>query len=101
MMEFAPLSDGIWFGILDNGVLIFGAYTGLELDPWINKLCKGRTRIGLGAVIGGAVGNLVSDVAGCMVDPAIMPMIGGIALGCVIPMALIPIVELILNKNCK
>ena len=86
--------DGVLFGILDNGVLIAGAYTGLELDRVIARLFGGRWRPGLGAIIGAAVGNLASDVAGCLVDPALFPMIGGIALGCLIPMAAIPLAEL-------
>jgi hypothetical protein len=100
-MEFAPLTDGIWYGILDNGVLILGAYTGLELDGYVSKWFK-NARVGLGAIIGAAVGNLASDAAGCLVDPALMPMIGGIAIGCIIPMVFIPVIEMILsNKGGK
>ena len=98
-MDFAPITDGLAYGILDNGVLIAGAYTGLELDAWIAKVCNGRTRPGLGAIIGAAIGNLVSDAAGCMADPALLPMIGGIALGCCIPMAAIPVLEWIIGRR--
>ncbi len=88
--------DGLLFGLLDNGVLIAGAYTGLELDGQIARVFK-ASRPGLGAIIGAAVGNLVSDVAGSLADPAMMPMIGGIALGCTLPMLLIPAIERVLG----
>lgn len=94
------LPDGTLFGILDNGVLIAGAYTGLELDGVIAKRFK-HARPGLGAIIGAAIGNLVSDVAGGLLDPAIMPMIGGIALGCILPMIAIPFIERILSHKAK
>ena len=58
MEQLATITDGMLFGILDNGVLIAGAYTGLELDGWIARVCKGRTRPGLGAIIGAAIGML-------------------------------------------
>jgi hypothetical protein len=99
-MEFAPITDGIWYGIMDNGILILGAYTGLQLDPYVAMLFRGA-RVGLGAIIGAAIGNTVSDAAGCLVDPALLPMIRGIAVGCVIPMIAIPIVEKILCKSCQ
>ena len=97
-MEFAPLTDGIWYGVLDNGILILGAYTGLELDGYVSKWFR-KARTGLGAIIGAAVGNLASDCAGCLVDPALMPMIGGIAIGCIIPMVFIPVIEMILSNK--
>ena len=84
--------DGAMFGTLDNGILILGAYTGLQLDDHIAKVFKGA-RPGLGAIVGAAIGNLVSDVAGCLVDPAMSPMVGGIALGCMLPMLIIPAIE--------
>ena len=90
MLDLIP--SGVLFGILDNGVLIAGAYTGLELDQAIAARVK-HARPGLGAIIGAAIGNLVSDVAGCLVDPAMLPMIGGVALGCLLPMAAIPAIE--------
>mgnify|MGYP006399014197 CR=1 FL=1 len=50
------LVDGIIFGLIDNIVLIGGAYTGLSVE---NKMFKNST--GLGAIVGGGFGNAVSD----------------------------------------
>ncbi len=79
--------EGLVFGLIDNGVLILGAYTGLEID----RLFDGKGA--LGAVVGAAVGNTVSDGIGASIDPAMAGMVGGIVLGCLLPMLAIPVVE--------
>ena len=99
-MEYSTLTDGMVFGIIDNGVLIFGAYTGLEIDGWLSSKFNNKSRAGLGAIIGASIGNLVSDGLGALSDPSLLPMIGGILVGCMIPMLAIPVVERIIkNRN--
>jgi hypothetical protein len=93
------LPEGTLYGLVDNGVLIAGAYLGLELDGWLAEKIGKYARPGLGAIIGGAIGNLVSDVLGAVTDPAILPMVGGIALGCILPMTLIPVIERAITRN--
>ena len=95
----AYMPDGTVYGLVDNGVLILGAYLGLELDGWLAKQIGKYARPGLGAIIGGAIGNLVSDVLGAVSDPAMASMVEGIAVGCILPMALIPVVERVISKN--
>ena len=85
MNEF--LMPGLVFGMVDNGVLILGAYTGLEID----RFFKGKGA--LGAILGAGVGNTVSDGLGAAIDPTMSHMIIGIILGCLIPLILIPIIE--------
>ena len=85
-MEFLP--DGLVFGLIDNGVLIFGAFTGLEIERALPK----KFQVGLGAVIGAGIGNTVSDAAGALLDPAMFSMIGGITLGCILPLFIIPVI---------
>jgi hypothetical protein len=85
MVEFEP---GNIYGIVDNGVLIFGAYTGLEVE----KLIPSRVA-GMGAVWGAALGNTISDGLGALLDPSLSHMAGGIVLGCLIPCALIPLLS--------
>jgi uncharacterized membrane protein YeaQ/YmgE (transglycosylase-associated protein family) len=79
--------DGIIFGLIDNGILIIGAYTGLEIDRFFDG------RGALGAVIGGAVGNTVSDFVGALADPTMSDAIFGIVLGCVLGAMIIPVIE--------
>jgi len=79
--------DGLIFGLVDNGILIFGAYTGLEID----RLFNGNGA--LGAVIGAGLGNTISDGVGALIDPTLEGIFFGVVVGCLIPMTLIPVIE--------
>tara|TARA_R100000963_G_C4532054_1_gene32960 strand:- start:73 stop:339 length:267 start_codon:yes stop_codon:yes gene_type:complete len=83
--------NGLVFGLIDNGVLIIGAYTGCEID----RLFDGKGR--LGAIIGAGVGNTISDALGVALDPTITGL-AGIVLGCLLALILIPIFETIKNR---
>jgi len=85
--------DGFIFGLADNGILIIGAYTGLEID----RLFNGRGA--LGAVIGAGVGNTISDGIGALIDPTMSGAILGIVAGCIAGLVLIPAFELIERKR--
>lgn len=78
---------GLTFGLVDNAVLIIGAYTGLQVD----KCFKGNGA--LGAVVGAGFGNTVSDALGAVLDPTMSGMTIGIILGCLVPMLAIPAIE--------
>jgi len=80
--------EGLIFGMIDNGVLLLGAFTGLEVEKALPK----RFQKGLGAVIGAGLGNTISDAMGAALDPAMVSMIGGITLGCIIPLLAVPVI---------
>jgi len=80
--------DGLIFGFVDNFVLLIGAYTGLEVEKFLPK----RFQVGVGAVAGAGIGNTVSDAAGALIDPALFSMVGGITIGCLIPLFAIPLI---------
>tara|TARA_R100001244_G_scaffold47057_2_gene41910 strand:- start:234 stop:521 length:288 start_codon:yes stop_codon:yes gene_type:complete len=81
------IMEGLLFGLIDNGVLILGAYTGLEID----RLFKGNGS--LGAVIGAGLGNTISDGLGALIDPTLNTAFLGIVIGCLIPLLMIPAIE--------
>ena len=87
--------DFIIYGIVDNGVMIFGAMTGYELEKYLPK----RFQKGLGAVVGAGLGNTTSDFLGGLsamnLDLAI-----GTAGGCIIGLLFIPTI-LILRRLYK
>ena len=83
--------DGFIFGAVDNAVLIIGAVTGYEIERFLPK----RLQVGLGAIVGAALGNTVSDLLGAIVDPALTPMASGIVLGCLAPMLFLPLIPAI------
>ena len=80
--------DGIIFGFIDNAVLIAGAVTGYEVARFLPR----RFQVGVGAIAGAGVGNTVSDALGAVLDPALIHMTGGIVLGCLIPLVVIPLI---------
>ena len=82
----ALLSSGIIFGFVDNAILIGGALTGLGVERFLPE----RFQVGVGVIAGAGIGNTVSDAAGALLDPALLPLIGGITIGTLIPLAIIP-----------
>ena len=82
--------DGLIFGFVDNAVLIAGAVTGYEVERFLPR----RFQVGVGAIAGAGIGNTVSDALGAVLDPALVAMTGGIVLGCLVPLAAIPIIAI-------
>jgi len=80
----------VWFGIVDNGVLVLAMVAGVSLDRfWLPARWRSPA---LSAIVAGAVGNTVSDglaavpmgaravlavVAGCLVGPAVAGVVVG------------------------
>lgn len=83
---------GLTYGLVDQGVLMLGAYLGWEIDPWIAKHFKGA-RSGMGVLVGALVGNTISDCLGAVTDPDMRSMVLGITNGCLIPLFLLPLIE--------
>lgn len=88
------LIDFIIFGIVDNAVMIFGAFTGLEVEKYLPE----RFRLGhLMAIVGAGLGNTFSDFLGGVV--ALNPSLAfGSAIGCLIGLILIPIFNIYYKK---
>ncbi len=86
---------GLIFGIVDNGIMLLGAYWGLSMEAII----PGKLRRGAGAIIGAGVGNAVSDFFGGLGegDPAFAL---GTFTGCILALAIVPVVG-ILKRRIK
>ena len=81
------MMDFIIFGITDNAVMIFGAFTGYEIERYLPK------RFQLGAlmpIVGAGLGNTVSDFAGGLMAGN-MALAIGTGIGCLIGLAVIPV----------
>jgi len=83
---------GLTYGLVDQGVLMLGAYLGWEIDPWIEARFK-AARPGLGILVGALVGNTISDCLGAVTDPDMRVMVFGITNGCLIPLLFVPLIE--------
>ena len=76
----------IIFGIVDNGVMILGAFTGIEVEKYLPE----RFKMGaLMPIVGAGIGNATSDFIGGLAALN-MPLAIGSGLGCIIGLALIP-----------
>jgi hypothetical protein len=80
--------DGLIFGFTDNIVVLIGSYIGFDID----KKLGGKGRVG--GILGATLSNTISDGIGTLLDPTMEGFFLGIVLGCLIPIALIPIIEI-------
>ena len=79
--------DFISFGITDNAVMIIGAFTGYEVEKYLPE----RLRLGtLMPIVGAGLGNTVSDFMGGVMA-ANTSLAVGTAIGCLIGLAVIPV----------
>jgi len=90
--------EGLIFGLVDNGVVLLGAYLGLDVEAKLSARLSRKSNPVIGAAFGATIANLISDVAGAYLDPSMNGMIKGIALGCLIPILSIPIIEYLKKK---
>ena len=85
--------DFIIFGFVDNGVMIFSAFSGIAVEKFLPK----RFRLGvLMPIVGAGLGNTFSDMLGGLASLNYELAIGS-AIGCLIGLALIPL----FNKKFK
>tara|TARA_Y100000034_G_C6875427_1_gene400293 strand:- start:490 stop:822 length:333 start_codon:yes stop_codon:yes gene_type:complete len=81
---------GLIFGIVDNGVLIFGVLWGCtylekSIEKSVQRQLSSKMCFFLGATIGGGAGNTASDALGCLMDPTMIDSIIGITIGTQLP----------------
>ena len=77
--------DYILFGIVDNIVMLIGAFTGASVE----KLLPSQYQRGLGLVVGAGLGNAFSDFLGGAISLN-WDLAFGTALGCIIALVIIP-----------
>ena len=86
--------DYVIFGIVDNGVMLAGAFTGLSIE---SKLPK-NLQTGLGAVFGAGIGNACSDWMGGAVT-ANWDLAFGTFIGCLLALGVVPLVRWLKGKR--
>lgn len=79
--------DFIIFGIVDNGVMIIGAFTGYEVEKYLPK----KYQLGaLMPIVGAGIGNTVSDTLGGLAT-ANFDLAIGTGIGCLLGLLFIPL----------
>lgn len=100
------LPDGFIFGFFDNFLLILGAYFGITVEYRLHRLThdhkrarklrnflKKNSKGAIGGLVGAGLAHVVSNGFGAFLDPTMRNMVFGIALGTLIPVFFIPIIE--------
>ena len=87
-MDWEYFYDFVIFGVVDNGVMLIGAFFGLGLEKYLPS----KLQVGLGAVIGAGIGNAVSDFAGGLASGNLVLAIGT-GFGCLIALVAIPLLH--------
>ena len=87
-MDWEYFYDFVIFGIVDNGVMLIGAFFGLGLEKYLPS----KLQVGLGTVIGAGIGNALSDFTGGLASGNLVLAIGT-GLGCLIALAAIPLLH--------
>ena len=85
--------QGLVFGIIDNSIMIVGAFWGLSIE----KILPKKIQVGLGAIIGAGIGNAVSDFFGGLGEGN-LELACGTFIGCIIALILIPIINKLRRK---
>lgn len=104
--------DGLIFGFVDNFLLIIGTYVGVNLELRFHRFThqynpikkfrsflKQNSRGVFGGLIGAALSHVLSNTTGAILDPSMRHMVLGIALGTLIPVFFIPIIEIIKQQK--
>lgn len=82
--------DFIIFGIVDNGVMIIGAFTGYEVEKYLPK----KYQLGaLMPIVGAGIGNTASDTLGGLAT-ANFDLAVGTGIGCLLGLLFIPLFNL-------
>ena len=87
-MDWEYFYDFVIFGIVDNGVMLIGAFFGLGLEKYLPS----KLQVGLGTVIGAGIGNAVSDFTGGLASGNLVLAVGT-GLGCLIALVAIPLLH--------
>ena len=86
--------DFIIFGIVDNGVMLLGAMTGLSVEKYLPRYFQN----GIGTILGAGIANAMSDFMGGAVT-ANWPLAFGTFFGCILILVIVPIYEKFFHRK--
>ncbi len=86
--------DYFIFGIIDNFIMIVGAFTGVSVERFLPD----SLQRGLGGILGAGIGNTLSDFLGG-VGAGNMELAIFTGLGCIVGLIFIPIFYILLKNK--
>ena len=88
---------GLIFGFVHVGIMILGYYTGWSINRFLKIVSKGY----IAGIIGAVFSHILADLIASYIDPHIRSMILGIVIGGLLPLAFIPLLEVLIVKKSK
>ena len=106
------LLDGYIFGFFDNFLLILGTYFGVTIEYRLHRLThdyktarklrdflRKNSKGVLGGLVGAGLSHVVSNGFGAFLDPTLNHMYVGIAIGTLVTVLFIPIIEALKSRR--
>ena len=92
-----PNMRGFVFGFVHVGIMLIGYYSGLSINRFLKIVSKGY----IAGIFGAVFSHILADLVASYLDPHIRSMILGIVIGGLLPLALIPFLEILIKKKSK
>ena len=92
-----PNMRGFIFGFVHVGIMLIGYYTGLSINRFVKIVSKGY----IACIFGAVFSHILADLIASYLDHDIRSMILGIVTGGLLPLALIPFLEILIKKKNK
>ena len=86
---------GFVFGLIHVGIMLIGFYTGFCLNRLLKIISNGM----IAGIFGVVIAHVVADLIASILDPDIRSMAGGIVVGGLVPLLLIPFFEKYITKS--
>ena len=88
---------GFIFGFVHVAIMLIGYYSGWSINRFLKIVSKGY----IAGIFGAVFSHILADLIASYLDPHIRSMILGIVIGGVIPLAFIPLLEILIKKKSK
>ena len=92
-----PNMRGFIFGFVHVGIMLIGYYTGLSINRFVKIVSKGY----IAGIFGAVFSHILADLIASYLDPHIRSMILGIVTGGLLPLTLIPFLEILTKEKNK
>jgi|TARA_B110000259_G_scaffold59645_1_gene70526 hypothetical protein len=80
---------GMAFGLVHSSIMLLGYYSGWSINRFFKIISNGY----IAGIIGAALSHIIADILASLIDPHLRSAVYGIALGGIIPLLTIPILE--------
>ena len=88
---------GVVFGFVHTLIPLIGFYSGWSINRFLKIVSKGY----IAGIFGAVFSHILADLIASYIDPHIRSMILGIVIGGLLPLAFIPLLEVLIVKKSK